>query len=326
MSLEPANDFPGEFEHVHVTGALPHAFRYPAALPTIRKRADEFQPDLINAHFVPNYGVIASLLDRAPWVLSTWGSDIMTDPDKTPFHRWRTRAVLRRAAAITSDAEVMTKRITEFGVPSSKILTFPYGVDIELFHPGPPGQGPAPRILSNRKLEPVYDIGSILSAMDEVVAALPQSRLTIAGNGSQRQQLETLTADQQSRAAITFRGAVAHSDMPELLFDHDIFVAMPHSDTTSVSLLEAMACGLFPIVTDIPANHEWLRNGENGILVPVGDSHALASAVVSSWNNPSLRQRAREENLSLIRARGQWAQSMRPVEDLFARLAGSGEA
>lgn len=320
LSLEPGDAFPGAFERIRVPGVLPDAARYPLAAVRVRRIMDRFRPDVVSAHFVPNYGMIASLVCREPWVLSTWGSDVMTDPDKSPFHRWRTRFVLNHAAFVTSDARVLSERIRGFGVAEERIREFPYGVDTARFQALAPPDGAGPRILSNRKLEPVYAVETAVDAMDAIREALPDATLTVAGTGSGRAGLERRAAASPAAASIAFEGAVEHDAMPALLCRHHIYLSTARSDTTSVSLLEAMACGLFPIVTDIPANREWITNGENGRLVPPDEPRRLAVAVVDSWRDAALRARAREINLRIIEERGRWDRSMEPARQLFEAL------
>lgn len=321
LSLEPGDGFPGPFRRIRVWGGLPDAARYPLAALRVRRIIGDFIPDVVSAHFAPNYGLIAALVCRRPWVLSAWGSDVMTDPDKSPFHRRRTQFVLKRAAFVTSDARVLTERILSFGVAEERVREFPYGVDTALFRPNPQPQARGPRIISNRKLETLYAVDTAVDAMAAVREALPDATLTIAGDGRERRALERRAASSHAAEAISFAGPVAHAEMPALLADHHIYVSTARSDTTSVSLLEAMACGLFPVVTDIPANREWITDGENGRLVPPGEALRLAVAVVDSWRDAELRGRARGINLRIIDERARWDWSMRPARQLFDMLA-----
>jgi glycosyltransferase involved in cell wall biosynthesis len=320
LSLEPGDAFPTPFHRIRVPVSLPPALRYPLAAIAVRRIARAFRPQVVSAHFVPNYGLIAALVCRRPWVLSTWGSDIMTDPHRSAFHRWRVRYVLDRAAFVTSDAQVLTERIRGFGVPADHILTFPYGVDTGMFLPAatpPPG---GPLVLSNRKLEALYHVETIIDAFSAVREALPDATLTVAGDGSARDRLAARAQTSPAAAAITFVGAVDHAHMPALLREHHLYVSTSPSDTTSVSLLEAMAAGLFPVVTDIPANREWIVDGENGRLVPPGEATRLAVAVIDAWRDAALRERARGKNLSIIATRARWEDSMRPARELFDSL------
>jgi glycosyltransferase involved in cell wall biosynthesis len=321
VSLEPTASFPTRLIHVPVPEFLPDALRYPLACVALRRIMRAFQPDVVSAHFVPNYGMMAALAHRGPWVLSAWGSDIMSVPEKSAFHRWRTQFVLDRAPWVTSDARVLTEKIESFGVPADHILTFPYGVDTGLFAAGAPPAQPGPLILSNRKLEGLYRIDVAIDAFAAVREALPDAALTIAGDGAEKARLIARADSSTGVSRIRFIGGVTHDLMPALLREHHVYISTSPADTTSVSLLEAMAVGLFPIVTDIPANREWIVDGENGRLVPPGGATKLAVAIIDAWRNSELRERARAHNARIIATRGRWVESMQPVHDLFDRLS-----
>jgi len=327
LSLEPVKGVGGFRRRIGVPSFLPDFARYPLAVPPIRGVLARFRPDVVSAHFVPNYGVIAALAGRKPWVLSAWGSDVMVLPEKSAFHMWRTRFVVRRAAYITSDAAVMTRRLVELGASADRVITFPYGVDRKAFFPAAPAPSPqqsrgVPSIICNRKLEAVYNVGSVVDAFAPVKLSHPDARLTLAGSGSESQSLAERARRSGLENAVQFAGDVPHEKMPDLLRANDIFVSVTLSDTTSVSLLEAMACGLFPVVSDIPANREWIEDGVNGFVVDPRDAGAIASAIIAAWENSELRESAAQKNASLIETRADWYQNMSVVNDLFRRLAG----
>ena len=108
-SLEPVDGMAGAKERISVPGLVPHFLRYPMAVPRVRRMIHRFRPAIINAHFLPNYGIMAALCGFTPWVLSTWGSDIMLLPTRSALHMRRTRFVISKATHITSDAEVMSE-------------------------------------------------------------------------------------------------------------------------------------------------------------------------------------------------------------------------
>lgn len=320
FSLEGGERFPVKVYGTNIPAALPRLLRYPLAAPAARALARRYPPDIVNAHFVPNYGLIARMMARRPYVVSTWGSDVMVNAGRTPFHAWRARAVLRGADHVTSDATVMTERIVAFGVPGERVLTLPFGVDTSRFSPSPDVPAGGPRLVSNRRLETVYGVSTIVDAFAGVTEALPGATLTVAGDGSLRAELARRAGRSVAAPAITFVGSVDHERMPVLLREHHIYVSSTRSDTTSVSLLEAMACGLFPVVSDIPANREWIRHRENGYLFPAGQPLKLAMALIEAWQDEELREAARKRNLEIIRTRATWSDNMAQVRELFEKL------
>lgn len=321
LSLEAELDFPGRFERIPVPGTLPGFVRYPLAVPRVKEIIASFRPDLINAHFLPNYGLIAALINRQPWVFSSWGSDIMLLPERSLFHMRRTQYVLHRAAFVTSDADIMTKRIVELGVAPGRVLTVPFGVDTGAFYPQAPAPvDDAPRLLSCRKLEKIYDVQTVIEAFVLIKARLPEAILTIAGEGSLKNRLIEQANATSHRDDILFVGDVDHIKIPALLREHNLYLSSALSDTTSVSLLEAIACGLFPIVTNIPANREWIVAGTNGLLYSPGDPADMARAVVEAWENSGLRLAALDYNLNLIREKASWQDNMGLVKGLFETI------
>ncbi len=320
-SLEPVDGIPGKSEWIRISDVPPDCLRYPMAVPAVRRIIRRFAPHLINAHFAPNYGVIAAMIGHRPWVLSTWGSDIMLLPQRSVFHKMRTEFVIRRADSITSDADVMSQRLAALGADPSRVITVPFGVDRNVFYTARrSGPGDGPLVLSNRKIEAIYNIATIISAFPEVKRSLRGAALTVAGSGSLSKTLRAEATRSGALTSIDFVGEVDHARMPGLLRKHDIFVSVASSDTTSVSLLEAMACGLFPIVSDIPANREWISHGENGMLVPPRDAEALSHAIIDAWANGKLRDAAKKQNADLIAARADWYKNMTTVKNEFDRL------
>jgi len=234
---------------------------------------------------------------------------------------YRTRKVIKRATAITSDADVMTRRLIQLGARPDRVTTFPMGVDRSVFRPTSGGdRSGLLRIISNRKLEPVYNVETILAAFPSVIRNEPEAILTIAGDGELSSTLRATAARLVPGDSIRFVGQLAHHQLPDLLGQHDIYVSMALSDTTSVSLLEAMACGLLPIVSDIAANREWIEHNENGILVSPRDINRLSKAIIEVWRNPGLRRSAAARNARIIEERADWHDNMGVLKGLFDRI------
>jgi glycosyltransferase involved in cell wall biosynthesis len=321
LSLEKTDRFPTPLKKPRIPSSLPGFIRYPLAVPWVRSIISTFKPHIINAHFLPNYGLIAAAINRTPWIFTSWGSDIMVLPERSFFHMKRTLYVLARASFITSDAEVMTKKLVDLGVSPGRILTVPFGVDRRVFtfeEDGVPRD--VPRIVSCRKLEKVYSVETVIDAFPSIKAVLPQAKLTIAGDGSLKDALMDRAGATGHGDDILFVGEVDHDKIPALLRDHNLYVSTALSDTTSVSLLEAMACGLYPIVTNIPANREWIVDGTNGTRIEPGKSDRLAAAVIAAWQNAALRGEALICNRDIIEERANWYDNMKLVRGLFEQI------
>jgi glycosyltransferase involved in cell wall biosynthesis len=87
---------------------------------------------------------------------------------------------------------------------------------------------------------------------------------------------------------VHFAGQVAYQDLPAYYRSADLYLSASHSDGSSISLLEAQACGLPALVSDIPGNRQWVQPGEQGWRFPDGDVQALAQAIQAAVETPSL--------------------------------------
>jgi glycosyltransferase involved in cell wall biosynthesis len=117
-----------------------------------------------------------------------------------------------------------------------------------------------------------------------------------------------------------FRGTLSSEEIARELRAADVYVSTSKSDSTSVSLLEAMASGAIPVVTDLPANREWITDGENGLIVKERTPRALAAAILQVLESPDFVAGVREINYLVIGERGLWRDNMKRVEEAFLAL------
>src|SRR6267143_3487631 len=178
-----------------------------------------------------------------------------------------------------------------------------------------------PVILSLRSLErTLYNVDVIIEAMPAVLAKAPNARLLIGNDGALRPDLEEQARGLGVESAVEFVGMV-HG--PVALAEHlgraAVYVSVPSSDGTSVSLLEALAAGAYPIVSDLPSNREWVTS-EGGTVVPVREVAPLADAIVSALQDSTLRSMAAVHNREVINQRGLWEVNMTRMESAYRDL------
>lgn len=302
---------------------LPHkAASIGLSIRRVRRIIDQFSPDIISALFLPDYGWLAGLCNRHPLAISAWGSDVLIAPRKSRWHKRRIEYVLREADALFADAELLGERMRELGADKAKIHIIPLGVDavwLEDNESRRSSSGAPIRVITNRRMEPLYRVETFVRAVSRLVTGIPgQYEFIIAGDGSQRLTLERLTSELGIETSIRFTGAISDEQMQNLLQQSDLFVSCSSSDGTSVSMLEAMASGCVPIVTDLPVNHEWIQPGENGLMFPVDNTEALTDAISYAAGNAEWRDTVRVRNREIIASRALWNDNMAAVEAVFA--------
>ena len=179
----------------------------------------------------------------------------------------------------------------------------------------PADRGPV--ILSQRSLErSVYNVDVVIKAMPEVLRRMPAARLVVGSDGALRGQLEDLSRRLDVAGAVEFAGtATWPAGLAERLGRAAVYVSVPSSDGTSVTLLEAMASGAYPIVSDLPSNRE------GGTVVPVREVAPLADAIVSALEDPTRRSSTAVHNREVINERGLWDVNMKRMESAYRSLA-----
>jgi len=286
-----------------------------------QKVVKECAPDIVHAHYVTSYGLAGALLKRdRPFIVSAWGSDVLTLPRESQMYRRLVRFVLRRADIVTSVAPHMTEYLGQSGLANrQKVVTIPFGTDTTIFNGNDRVAGVAtgPVILSTRRLDRGLDVDVLVRAAHDVIKLHPAARFEVVGDGTERRDIEQMTADLGLSNNVSFLGSLAPHAVAHRLQRADIFVSTPPSDGNNVSLNEAMACGTFPVVSDIDANRAWIHDGVNGLMFRTGDASSLASVVRRAVESPDLRARAQPLNWQIVQTRASWQNSTRAMQRLY---------
>jgi glycosyltransferase involved in cell wall biosynthesis len=279
---------------------------------------------LIHAHWAIPTGLIGVWVEsflKTPLIVTIHGSDFRIGTMKTSILKKIFLYVCKRAKHIICVSEVLKRDIEKLGIKGEKISVFPMGVDEpflkSLINRGVDRIGQRFTILSNRQLQPIYNISLLIRAVPIVLKEEPNAKFIIAGVGSERENLEKQVKNLNISSSVQFLGWVMHGEMPKLLSRADIYISTSLDDGTSVSLLEAMASGAFPIVTDIPSNREWISDGENGFLVPIDQERFLAEKIVEAIRNQDLRERSRDKNFCLIKEKALWPVTIAKTQKIY---------
>jgi len=297
---------------------LPRALRYPLAAPALRAALARFAPDVVDAHFVPNYGLLGALAGRRPLVVSPWGSDLLVTAAANALQAARARFVLARADAVIADGANLAAAAERLG-GGGRVHLVPWGIDLARFRMG--AEREPGLLFSARMHEPVYDIATVIGGAAAELAADPRARLVLAGEGSLTPELERLAARTLPAGRYAFVGRVDIDAMAGWLARAEVCVSASWSDSTSQSLIECMACGALPVVSDIEGNRAWVTDGDGARTFAPGDAAGLARALRSARGDAAWAAAARARNRARVERDADAAVNMARVEALFAALA-----
>ncbi|MEZ5360279.1 MAG: glycosyltransferase family 4 protein [Candidatus Zixiibacteriota bacterium] len=290
---------------------------YSLAIKHFHRVVEEFKPNCINAHFAASYGWLASHVDGCPVITTVWGSDVLILPHKSMLHRNRVKRSLAIAAACTVDGKGLAKEVGKY-VPTDKIHRIVMGVDENLLL-GTTGQQSDDgkiRIIAPRGLQDVYDPKTIIDAIG-LLQEPSKFAVTLRGDGDLAARYEEIICQKSLSDIITIQRRLTHDDYISLLASHDIYLSASLSDSTSVSLLEAMALGLYPIVSDIDGNREWITDGRNGLLFDTKNPQTLADAIQRAIAQSESFDAVAAANRQLIEKEGIWQRNMARMERLI---------
>jgi len=285
---------------------------------------------MIHVHWAIPIGLIGAwvaFLSRKPLLVTVHGSDFRLAMDQSSFLKKIFLYVCKRANHLHCVSDGMKRELESLGISGGRMSAFPMGIEAGLLNKeGVQRTGFDDRpitILSNRNLLPIYNVSLFIRAIPFVLREESRVKFFIAGDGPERERLEREVKSLNIGDFVQFLGRMPHDAMLNLLNRTDIYVSTSLHDGTSVSLLEALGSGAFPVVTDIPSNREWISDGENGFLVPTNEDRILAMRIIEAIRNRSLVEKAMQKNLRLVTEKVLWPATIEKTKRIYEKVVSS---
>ncbi len=295
----------------------------------VRRLQREGELDILDAHFTYPDGYAATRLGRrlgVPVTITLRGTEV--PHARRPALRRRLVKAWRAADRLFSVSRSLADHAVALGAPAQRIQVVGNGVDIDKFHP-------IPRDEARRRLGLEAHVGPVLISVGalverkgfhRVIELLPRLRekwpdiryLVVGGPGPEGDMGEALR-DQVARLGleevVRFTGPVAPEELHVPLSAADLFVLATRNEGWANVFLEAMACGLPVVTTDVGGNREVVCNGQLGLVVPFGDADALhdalAAALEKDWDRQAIIDYARANS---------WDRRVAVLVDAFREL------
>jgi glycosyltransferase involved in cell wall biosynthesis len=300
--------------------------RYILAAPRVRRLLGRIKPDIVHAHYATGYGLLGSLAAPSPYVLSVWGSDIYEYPRRSLVHAQLLRFNLGRADYICSTSLAMARETQRY--TSKTVTVTPFGVDCEVFAPktGPKVGEEGPLVIGTVKtLDHPYGVEYLIRAFALVAELYTERdvRLVVAGDGPLRGPLEDLARQLGISGRVDFLGQIPQATVPTVLRSFDIFAALSLRESFGVAVLEASACGIPVVASNVDGLPEVVEDGVTGFLVPPADPSAAAAMLAWLLGNKSAREEMGVAGRSFVLKRYEWERTARTMDDLYEAALGS---
>lgn len=281
-------------------------------LPALGRWLQQVDADWLHPHYLTSHGTLAWAARkgwrlRAQIVGSAWGSDILVTPKQGLAWRWLTQQVLRGCTLTTSDSRHMAAEMQRLG--AREVMVFPFGLE----RLPPPALEKEPWLFfANRGIEPIYRPDRVMQVFSAIAAANPNARLVVANDGTLRQPMQQWTEAQPGlKGRVQFVGRLEAKEQAQWYTRANWYLSLPASDSVSVSVLEAMAHGCIPILSDLPANHELISEDSIGMILPDG-----------AVPDPAALQRLAQIGPEIARSNRAWVQAhglFPPAIDAFLK-------
>jgi glycosyltransferase involved in cell wall biosynthesis len=284
----------------------------------------DVKPDLVHALRVPYEGMLAAdAYTGIPLITSIWGNDFTLHAPSTFLMSHYTHWTMEVTDALHADTHRDIRLAREWGLDASKpTLVTPSngGIRSDVFHPNPkPVEEPV--IINPRGFRPYVRNDTFFRAIPLVLAKHPTAKFIFSAMAGEPQALKWID-ELKIGHAVELLPPMPHFEMAKALRRAQIVASPSIHDGTPNSLLEAIACGCFPVAGDLDSIREWITPNENGLLFDSTDHLSIAEALITAIENKNLRCKAAGLNQEIISARAEYESNMLKVEEFYREVTG----
>ncbi|MBK6795187.1 MAG: glycosyltransferase family 4 protein [Anaerolineales bacterium] len=295
--------------------------KLPALVLDFKRLLRDLKPDLIHAGPIQTCAFIAVLAGASPLLTMSWGFDLMDDVHKGWMWEFATKYTLKRSTFFTSDANVTKDKAFVYGMNPDKTIVFPWGVNLEHFSKKEERKESEGFVLfCNRSWETRYGVDVLARAFVKVARQREDVRLILLGGGSQGANIRKIFQSGGVDEYVTYGGQISQTELPRWYHMADLYISPSHVDGSSVSLMEALACGLPCLVSDIPANKEWVFENQNGWLFRDGDVDHLAEKILAAMNQREKLPEIGRASRSEAEKRADWKKNAAALMEVYRSL------
>lgn len=300
---------------------------YLTSIPKLKKICKMFRPDLIHAHYAGSYGLIASLINYHPFILSVWGIDISIYPKTSILHKKIIQYVLGKADYILATSNALREETLNY--TDKKITVTPFGIDVEKFKPAEKGKKNDEIVIGTvKRLEKKYGIEKLLKvfAVLKEKHVKPKLKLVLVGEGTLRSTLEKLAEKLGISDETSFVGSVSSNKVNEYHNRMDIEVYLSKTESFGVSVLEAQACAKPVVVNNVGGLPEVIVNGKTGFTVSPGDTNETVEALERLIFDKKLRTKMGTNGRENVINNFNWENSVGGMIDIYKSVVAENES
>lgn len=308
------------------------AIDYLRVVPRVRQILNEIEPDILHAHAVNCASRLAVLSGFKPCIITAWGTDLLLDPKRSLIHKYLIKLLISRVDAVTVNSLFLGKTAISLGLSPDKLHMVKWGLNLNLFKPGIKvdslreqlGLLNSLAIISPRSFRPLYNIDIVCKAIPSVLKIYPNVIFILKkyqADPEYENKINEMVKVLNMEKSVRFIDYIEDYSMMAKYYNlADIGISVPSSDSTPDSVMEMMACGVVPVVSDLPTVQEWNKDGTGGVVVPTGNPERLAEAIIELLKDKERRTKIIERNLKWTRENYNQTHWMNVMEELYMKI------
>lgn len=308
---------------------VPAPFGYYVNILETKTLLQRIKPDLLHVHYASGYGTLARFVNYSPSLLSVWGSDVFLFPYQNKKSERILRKNLDRASAITATGYALKEQTEHFIHSGKPISVVPFGIDLNLFDSVPKRTDNSFVIGTVKRMKHIYGIDLLMKATAQLIEYLrknnqlktaDQIKLMIVGDGPQLTELQQLSVKLNIADRTEFVGAVMNEQVPEYINQLDVYCAFSRSESFGVAVLEASACKVPVMVSNIGGLPEVVQDGHTGYVVELNDVDSMVEKLYELVSDGGKRRRFGENGRKFVQEHYEWKQNVDEMEQIYLKL------
>lgn len=294
--------------------------------PYLNQLYKKFQPDIINVHYASGYGTLARITRLPHILLSVWGSDVYDFPYESKWKMNVIRKNLQYAEKIASTSHAMARQVSKL-IGNAEVMITPFGVDTKKFKRMHLQKEDCFTVGIIKALTYKYGVDIVIKAFYRFLeeTKIDNARLLIYGDGEQKKELIKLCKKLNISEKVYFEGYIPNEDVPNILNDIDVICLGSRLDSESfgVSAVEAMACEVPVIATDVDGFLEVIQDNITGYIVPRNDYKSMASRLLLLYKNKNLRKTMGSESRKRVVELYHWDNNVESMIQIYKSISKS---
>lgn len=296
------------------------SFSYFHQFRRLKKIYKKYQPDITHAHYATSYGLLGALSRPKKYCISVWGTDVYFFPKTSFLHKLIFKWILKKSDYLFATSKNLSAETQLYTKKSIQII--PFGIDTTLFSPEKKTEKEDTvfTIGTVKGLHTIYGIDRLIDAFAEFNKKYPESQCLIYGEGPFRQEFEQQITNLGMDNKIKLKGFIENKKVPIVLNSFDVYCALSRSESFGVAVIEASACEIPVIVSNIGGLTEVVKPNETGFIVNAESRKEIVDSMEILYQQKELRQEFGEKGRQFVAEHYEWNKNVEQQVNFYVHL------